>query len=594
MSDILKALTGAAPIASATAAPAAGTVATASAAFATLPSALADLTAGSVLAGIVVERARGVVLLKTDKGVLQLHTNLALPIGAEVVLEVQSVGAQLRLAVVSVDQHPPAAGALSSNPAATPVATQPRESALPSQNPAGQSQLVGRLLTATIVGPPDPQPAAGADPIGALVRKVIAMGALVKEAAEAAVPLNGPAPAEPLPVVPQPAEIESALHMLPAPAREIVAALLADGVAEAGTPHDPNGSDADGPQPAPSRAPTPSGPAPESGTVKSVATDTATSGNTAIPAAAKTVGVRILAQAPPLSAPGAAPLRAPAPTGSDAVVLVGTVVAADKTGVEVATALGRLRIPVVAASLPEGTQIAFEVLARPTAERAVPSAEPTDAAMRAPAETTRDWSAARDLAARWPEAADSLLPKVGQPFAPALLAFIAAVRSGGAAKAWPGSRLSKLADTADKKELIARLGGDVAAQARSAAAVDADGWQTIAVPVVDGDRLSEVRFRFHKRRQSGEPGERDHRFMVEATLSALGALQLDGTVRERHLDLVVRSARALPAGMRQDIAAVFAQSLSGTEYRGEIRFRDGGGEATPQRPVARGGSSVVA
>ncbi|HTI86203.1 MAG TPA: hypothetical protein VL966_06335, partial [Alphaproteobacteria bacterium] len=108
MSELFKPLTGTPLIASVAATPA-GAVATASAAPGSLPPALADITAGTVIAGVVVERGRGMVVLKTDKGMLPLQTNLALKLGAAVVLEVQSVGAQVRLAIISVDQHAPTA-----------------------------------------------------------------------------------------------------------------------------------------------------------------------------------------------------------------------------------------------------------------------------------------------------------------------------------------------------------------------------------------------------------------------------------------------------------------------------------------------------
>jgi hypothetical protein len=71
----------------------------------------------------------------------------------------------------------------------------------------------------------------------------------------------------------------------------------------------------------------------------------------------------------------------------------------------------------------------------------------------------------------------------------------------------------------------------------------------------------------------GDAGERDaSRFAVEVELSRLGALQLDGLVRPKRLDLVLRSRRALPIALRQELAAGFRDSLAASGFAGEMAF----------------------
>ena len=82
MSDLLKSLTSASAAATLAGAGPGSAVPSALASAANLPAALANLAAGNVIAGVVIERGRaGIVLLKTDKGVLQLQTNLPLKPG---------------------------------------------------------------------------------------------------------------------------------------------------------------------------------------------------------------------------------------------------------------------------------------------------------------------------------------------------------------------------------------------------------------------------------------------------------------------------------------------------------------------------------
>ena len=72
-----------------------------------LPRSLANLTVGAVINGVVVERqAKGLVVLRTERGTLTIHTLLPLKIGSEVTLQVQSVGTQMQAIILSVDNKP--------------------------------------------------------------------------------------------------------------------------------------------------------------------------------------------------------------------------------------------------------------------------------------------------------------------------------------------------------------------------------------------------------------------------------------------------------------------------------------------------------
>jgi hypothetical protein len=179
---------------------------------------------------------------------------------------------------------------------------------------------------------------------------------------------------------------------------------------------------------------------------------------------------------------------------------------------------------------------------------------------------------------------NTIVPKPGPMLGPALLAFLIGLRGGGNARAWLGTAADNL-DPSDGPRLIDRVSDELSAQARVASVTDRNGWQTMAVPLLDGGRLGEIRVHVQKRRKSDKDGDQPgSRFIVEATLSALGPLQLDGLVRTSRFDLIVRTARPLPSPVRRDIETLFNQSLSDTAYRGGVSFR---GEAQP-RPAARG------
>jgi hypothetical protein len=76
-----------------------------------------------------------------------------------------------------------------------------------------------------------------------------------------------------------------------------------------------------------------------------------------------------------------------------------------------------------------------------------------------------------------------------------------------------------------------------------------------------------------RQRSDGERGDKEgSRFVLDVDTSRLGALQIDGLVRQRRFDVALRSHKPLSAEMRQDIAALFHNSISASGLAGDIIF----------------------
>ena len=71
----------------------------------------------------------------------------------------------------------------------------------------------------------------------------------------------------------------------------------------------------------------------------------------------------------------------------------------------------------------------------------------------------------------------------------------------------------------------------------------------------------------------GEDDADQTRFVVEVEMSRLGDLQLDGLVRGKRLDLILRSRAPLPDFMRRDITQIFHEANEITGNRGKIGFQ---------------------
>jgi hypothetical protein len=525
-----------------------------------------------MVAGVVIDRGRGNVILKTDRGLLQLATNLALKLGSEVLLEVQSVGAQMRFTVVSVDHRP--ASLVGADVASPSQDLMPDGLVVPDDGPAlltganSRSTIIGRLLTAELVTASGlNHPSLNIDSIPSLLRRITTLTATLGSAASTDASDTSTGVAVRLPVIPNVEALERILAAVGTLAPDVVEALLGEAtVPESALPTaDATSTTGTALRPDPTNAKTiDSGPQADTGSTPP-----------------KLIAIRPLEVLnPPAGGLGPSGLLHPQATDSDSITLFGTVVRSDAHITELSTPLGTLRLS-NAVGLSEGTVIAFEIVTEAVPGGAIPVSSPTTAIPQRTltAEPPHDWAALRDVASALAQNpainTDTIVPKAGAMLGPALLALFTNLKCGGNAKTWLGKTNVDGLDAAVRDRLLDRLDGELAAQARAANAPDRDGWQTTAVPIADGQRMAEIRIHTQNRRKNsgGNDETNSRRFVIETTLTALGPLQLDGLVRPHRFDLIVRTTLALPDEMRRDIETLFSQSLSGTDHNGGVSFR---------------------
>jgi hypothetical protein len=96
---------------------------------------------------------------------------------------------------------------------------------------------------------------------------------------------------------------------------------------------------------------------------------------------------------------------------------------------------------------------------------------------------------------------------------------------------------------------------------------------------LDGQQMQFVQF-FCRRQQAQDSPEIGQRFVIEANLSKLGALQLDGFVRAQSCQLVLRGQRDLPVTLQADIRQIFQDYMDLSGFEGSIRF-----QTMPEFPI---------
>ncbi len=168
------------------------------------------------------------------------------------------------------------------------------------------------------------------------------------------------------------------------------------------------------------------------------------------------------------------------------------------------------------------------------------------------------------------------IPQPGSRLASGLLFFLSAL-SGGDVTRWIGHQASQALKSAGRDSLLSRLAQDFGQLGRLADNQGGD-WRLFFIPLHDGDQLRQLRLFLRHGWQDRDEGdgrndESQTRFVVEVEMSRLGDLQLDGLVREKRLDLILRSRAPLSEVMRRDITQIFHQANEITGNRGNIGFQ---------------------
>lgn len=495
-----------------------------------LPPGLANLTAGAILNGAVVGRdAQGHVLVQTPNGMLSLATALAMPQGSTLSLQIQTMGVQIQMVVLSINQQPQQPGARN---IVTVTAPPPANAGAPAGAPATPMPVTdepavtvttGRVFTATVVAtnPPGAAPQAAAPQAAALE----------------ILPNAAPAPSERAPGVPSPE------------GQPVLATLLGRPPREAGETVLPKGSRL---------------------TVSIAAFD-----------------------AEPAADPKAL-MRTAAEARVGAKLVPGIVAEPDASGTaQVQTPVGMLSLS-TKIPLPPAARIVLEVMG----EVELPPPVADDGAAPSVAQG-RGWPALNDaltaLSRDDPAAArrtiEKVLPRAGGDMAPALITAVAALKTG-AVQALLGDHLLKALDLAGHHDIAVRLGADFQQLTGIVADPSGGDWRSYLIPVHDGAHVQFLRFLVRRNRKNptqSDEGDSTTRFIVEVDMSRLGAMQLDGLVKPKKFDLIIRSGKPLDAAMRRDIAKVFNDSLAAGGHTGALSFKS----SPCLAPVSRRGAAPV-
>ncbi|WP_340118589.1 hypothetical protein [Pelagibius sp. 7325] len=564
---------------------------------------LARLASGENLRGTVVGKDdHGHLLVQTRLGVLTLAATRNLPVGSEVVLQVRSVGPQVLLNLLPLDN---AGAAAPQSPVQSPVQSgQPAQAPLPPGSTPAQPSLPpnphdlvqrSQLLRGVLHAAP-PMPAlAGlptAQPGTELIVRILSLGVQAQitgaavqtpSGAQSSGVLGGAVLSGGVPTGGTPAAGGPPSAILPG--APVPGAPAAGSPAQNGAASVPGGTTASG---TPSPGVVPAGPGGEAAPGLRLApqipvTNSGHSVATALQglsaeAAARAAGSPGQPAAAAGSLPGALPAAggaAPAgtPAGPGSLRITGLVTAATSSGQPILhTPLGTITLNIpgsdARAGLPPGTSLALEI-GLPAAGR--PASTPALAPAWPGLEGLQD-TLLHGLPAGQAEQVARALPQVGPRLASGVLFLLSALTQGNVA-GWL-AKAGLAGEAGERGDLHERLGRELTGLTRGVETTSGD-WRFVNLPLWSEQGLRELRcfFRHHSHGGKGEDGDKATRFVLELELQHHGELQLDGLVRARQFDLVLRSRRAFPALVRGDLLALFEEANAIAGYSGRLSFQ---------------------
>ena len=265
-------------------------------------------------------------------------------------------------------------------------------------------------------------------------------------------------------------------------------------------------------------------------------------------------------------------------TGNEAVVS-GRIVASQTGGPTVIeTAAGRIVLPTTGGAL-SGRFVTLQILAEPGT---VLPTNPSTAYQRSLMSLTHNWTALANVI----DAAKASNPQIAAQFTAtavpntgvALTAGIAlflSILTRGQMPEWLGVDVVRLMESTNRQALLSQLGDDFSQIVRLAGEPSNSEWRVAMLPLLHDGSLQQIRLYLRERYGGGEQGGENlgTRFVIEASLSHLGNIQLDGLVRPARFDLMVRTQQSLPRTMRTEIASLFAQANEEFGVQGRINFQ---------------------
>lgn len=173
------------------------------------------------------------------------------------------------------------------------------------------------------------------------------------------------------------------------------------------------------------------------------------------------------------------------------------------------------------------------------------------------------------------------LPQPTQSLPGALLFLFSAFKQGDVS-GWLGQSATDSLMRAGKMDIVASLSRELSGAGQTAQDGVVGEWNTYPIPLYSGQQFHALTLYVHSDRDARKdqssgatPGVGKIRFLIDMRLSKLGAMQIDGFVQPKKLDMVLRSEAILPEGLHNELRTSYIKALDAVGYTGALNFQVG-------------------
>jgi len=173
----------------------------------------------------------------------------------------------------------------------------------------------------------------------------------------------------------------------------------------------------------------------------------------------------------------------------------------------------------------------------------------------------------------------NFLPQPTESLPGALLFLLSAFKHGNL-RNWLGEDAVESLKEAGKYEIIDKLTKELGGAGQRAQDTVVGEWRSYPIPLYVNQQLQSLTLYVHgdrdaRKDKSAASGVGRIRFLIDMKLSKLGAMQLDGFVQPKKLDMILRSETHLPDGLHHELRTAYLKALDAVGFVGTINFQVG-------------------
>ena len=175
----------------------------------------------------------------------------------------------------------------------------------------------------------------------------------------------------------------------------------------------------------------------------------------------------------------------------------------------------------------------------------------------------------------------NMIPNPATPakIPPAILFLFAAIGAGDAA-GWMGEKTLNILrrDGAKGSDVLSRLTRDFSGLSRILSDTATQDWKSMTLPLSWQNEIQKIHVHFRKQnggeKDSNHPKGGSTRFIFDLHLDQMGNVQLDGLMREKRLDLILRTETPFSHVMQSTIRQKYLDVLETGNLSGDLAFQN--------------------